>query len=147
MAKFRAGGFVVDDTLEYEFLAGTFGIAGEIACRGGIVIRVDKTLEMAEGADDPLVLTFVYAYNAFVRGHGNLLRHDNAHTHPGHADEHHRHDFDWRTGEERPGSPTWVGAAGWPTLGGFIEELERWYWEHRDEFPDPDAAPRLDARG
>ena len=90
---------------------------------------------------------FRYAYNASVRGHGNFLRHDNAHAYPGHPDQHHRQEFDWHTGEELRGFPLWVGTeGGWPTLGDFIEEVCEWYWEHRNELPEPDAEPVLGLR-
>lgn len=146
MEQFRKIGFVGDDTLEFSFSPSTIGIAGEIACRGGIVVRVDKWLDVAEEDDDPLVQTFSYCYNAFVRGYGNILRHDNVHTHIGHTDEHHRHSFDWETSEELSDSPQWCGEEGWPTLGEFIETVERWYWTNRLALPQPDGIPVLGTR-
>lgn len=149
MDGFRLSAFVREDSLEFAFQeAGLLTIKGEISCRGGIVISVYKTLEVVDdGTTNPPVRTFLYAYNALVRGENSFLRHDNTHSYPGHADEHHRHELDWRTGAELPGSPMWVGPEGWPTLSNFIEEVERWYWKHREELPDPDGYGELNARG
>jgi hypothetical protein len=149
MDQFRAGGFMGDDTLLFNFEASGFlTIKGEISCRGNILIRVEKNLVVLEdGTPDPLVQTVDYAYNASVRGHGNILRHDNLHPYPGHQDEHHRHEFDWRTGQHVASSPSWVGTEGWPTLSEFIEEVERWYWEHKDELLEPEKLADLGARG
>lgn len=149
MDGFRSSGFVGEDSLEFSFLeAGLLAIQGEISCLGDIVIRVGKTLiVLDDGTVDPPVQTVLYAYNASVRGYGSLLRHDNAHKYRGHADEHHRHDFDWQTGKHLPGSPSWVGPHGWPTLGRFVEEVEQWYWKHREELPNPEGYGALDVRG
>ncbi|HEY8205977.1 MAG TPA: hypothetical protein VIG99_00755 [Myxococcaceae bacterium] len=151
MEHFYAAGFVCADSLTWEADASGVKLAGEIGCKGNIVIHVFKLIALIEPSAHPedvnvLVQTFRYAYNASVRGHGNFLRHDNAHSYPGHPDQHHRHEFDWRTGEELPGLPHWVGTEGWPTLGDFIQEISDWYWQHRDELPEPEAVPVLDLR-
>ena len=119
---------------------------GEISCLGGIVISVRKRLEIRD--DDPInpvVVTATYAYNARVGRYGDIVRDDNA-DHHGHPDPHHRHFFDWRTGNERDDSPHWVGVDGWRTLGQFIDEIEDWYWDHRGELPAPDAYGEIDER-
>jgi hypothetical protein len=137
MAQMRQSGFVLDDTaLTITALPGMLCMAGDIVCLRGIVVRVYKVLEILRGdGDDAVVQTVRYAYNAFVRGHGTFLRFDNAHAHPGHDDEHHRHDGDWRTGKET--DPVWVGPGGWPTLGDFLSLVEDWYCQHCDELPEP----------
>jgi hypothetical protein len=148
MDGFRSSGFVGEDSLEFSFLeAGMLTIRGEISCLGDIVISVNKTLVVLQDDKDPLVQTILYAYNAFVRANNSFLRHDNTHRYPGHDDEHHRHEFDWNTGTHLPGSPSWVGPDGWPTLGRFMEEVEDWYWEHRDDLPKPERYGTLDVRG
>lgn len=149
MDQFRAGDFVGEDTMAFEFeVAGFLTITGEISCLGNIVVRVEKNLAITEdGTPDPLVHTVDYAYNASVRGHGNILRHDNLHSYPGHNDAHHRHEFDWRTGDDLPGSPSWVGADGWPTLSEFLEDVQQWYWQHRHELPEPEKCADLELRG
>jgi Family of unknown function (DUF6516) len=135
--KARPSRFVGDDTLEFSFKPSRVEISGEISCLGDIVIAVRKTLGVLSGQGmDAVVATNAYAYNASVRGHDNFLRYDNAHPHPEHHDDHHRHDMNWRTGEELPGSPCWVGASGWPTLTQFIEFAEEWYWEHLTQLPN-----------
>ena len=148
MDGFRSSGFVEEDSLEFVFQeAGLLTIKGEISCLGGVVIFVNKTLDVIDdGTTDPPVQTFLYAYNAFVRGQKSFLRHDNTHRYSGHADEHHRHELDLSTGKELPGSPMWVGPDGWPTLGKFMEEVERWYWTHREELPNPDEYGEIDVR-
>jgi hypothetical protein len=40
----------------------------------------------------------------------------------------------------------WVGPDGWPTLGKFMEEVERWYWTHREKLPNPDEYGEIDVR-
>lgn len=153
MEQLRASGFVGADTLSFEELPGAAGIflSGEIACKGCIVISVEKFLAVLNGEGAAaLVQTEMYSYNAFVRGWHNILRFDNQHPHalyPGHKDEHHRHDFDWQTGEEFPDSPQWIGVEKWPTLSEVIREVEEWYWKNRANLPDADAYPELEVRG
>ncbi len=146
MEQFRASGFVAEDSLALSSYAGVIRLKGEIACLGEIVVYVDKLIEERDDGPDPLICTFKYTYNAWVRGHQSFMRVDNAHPHPGHQDEHHRHKMDWRTGEELPGSPAWVGVAGWPTLGEFLDDVQRWFWEHRGSLPNPDSHPQLGMR-
>lgn len=96
---------------------------------------------------DAYVQTYQYRYNAFVRSQHNILRYDNTHTYPGHADPHHKHTYDPDTGARLPDSPHWIGQDDWPTLGEVIEEVERWYWEHRAKLDNPEGFPDLEARG
>lgn len=104
-----------------------------------------KTLEVLDSSCDPMVQTFLYAYNANVRDHCSFLRHDNAHVHPGHPDVHHRHEFDWQTGEQtRP--PEWCGVDGWPTLGDFIAAVRDWYYAHMNELPNPETCALIGLR-
>lgn len=149
MDQFRSGGFVGEDSLTFDFgTVGVLTIKGEISCLGNILIRVEKNLVVIEdGTPDPLVQTVDYAYNASIRGQETILRHDNLHRYPGHQDEHHRHEYDWNTGDDLAGSPSWVGAQGWPTLSEFIEEVEKWYWEHEGKLPDSDKYAELGTRG
>ncbi len=144
MGQWVAKGFVASDTLVWTTYAGAITLKGELGCRGNIVIRVSKTLEVLDGeGQDALVQTVEYSYNASVRGHGTFLRVDNAHVHPGHRDAHHLHREDWRTKAELPGSPEWIGVDGWPTLGGFIQMVDDWYWSNRSQLPEPDGEPTL----
>ena len=149
MDGFRSRDFVGEDSLEFTFLeAGILKIEGEISCLGNIVIRVERTLVVLEdGTTDPPVQTIFYAYNASVRGRNSFLRYNNLHRLPGHRDEHHKNSFDWRTGAHLPHSPEWVGVEGWPTLSQFINEVEEWYWQHREELPHPESYGALDVRG
>lgn len=150
MGQLRATDFVHADTLDMLPFPGMLQIRGEIACRGNIVISVLKVLDVLGGGEaEPgaLVQTSTYNYNASIRGFGNFLRYDNAHSHPGHSDPHHRHLFDWRTNQELPESPEWIGEARWPTLGAFITEVNQWYWGHLGELPEPDRIAELGVRG
>ena len=149
MAQMRSRGFLGTDELDLDDIgANILRMVGEIACRGLIVVKVEKYLDILEGVGlDAYVQTSEYKYNAFIRGHNNILRYDNTHMYPGHGDAHHRHKYDWRTGKELSGSPEWVGEHGWPTLGEVLEEIERWYWENRDYLPNPDKYPELGVRG
>jgi hypothetical protein len=147
MHQMRSKGFVGADTLELRDVgAGVLRMRGEIACSGGLVVDVRKFLEVLDGeGQDARVQTFEYKYNAFVRGGHNVLRYDNTHPYPGHADAHHKHVYDRETGRQVPGSPFWIGADRWPTLGEVLDELERWYWENRDDLPE--GFPSLGVRG
>ena len=134
--------FVGTDTLEWTSLraAGSgvplLVLAGKIACLGGIVIEVNKTLAVfSEGqVENPFVQTERYAYNAWVRGHRPFLRYDNTHRYRGHADDHHRHDMDWRTGR---GTVSHVGEAAWPSLAVMISEVEAWHADNHGALPHP----------
>lgn len=148
MDQMRRREFVGDDSLRLENIgSGVLAMTGEIGCRGQIVVQVEKYLLIFDGEGlDANVQTFDYKYNAFVRGRNNILRYDNAHSYPGHGDAHHKHMFDWQTGEQLPGFPEWVGENGWPTLGEVLEEVEQWYWGNRDDLPEPEKYPKLELR-
>jgi hypothetical protein len=148
MDGFVVSGFVAEHDLEFAFEgSGVLKIEGEISCLGNIVIRVEKDLAvLEESSPDPLVQTFLYSYNASVRGADNFLRYDNLHIQEGHKDSHHKHAFDWRNGEELSYSPRWVGMAGWPTLSDFMEEVIGWYYRNREDLPNPDSYGEIGVR-
>lgn len=146
MEAFRKRGFIGSDTIVTEWLSGYLQMRGEIACKGEIVIQVLKLLKVThgiEGSQDAMIQTVYYAYNASVRRGGNIARVDNADHHSAHADRHHRHDFDLGNGEE---TLRWTGEAAWPTLSDFIDEIELWYWDHRDQLEHPESFPALGLR-
>lgn len=141
LAQYRGQGFVDGDAIKVERFGRRLLMQGEIACRGNIVIAVEKMLEVCDREPDPLVQTVWYAYNVYVKGKWNVFRYDNQHPHwqyPGHHDEHHRHAFDWETGDELRGSPEWIGAARWPTLGEVIEEARQWHADNYARLPAPE---------
>ena len=146
MGQFYDSGFVVADSLAWVAYPGALQLTGQIACQSGVVISVEKTLNV-DSDDDPVVVTTDYTYNAHVSGHASIVRNDNT-DHHGHPDPHHVHRYDWRTGNELAGSPEHVGADGWPTLGEFIEAMREWCAEHHSELPatpgrlNPDYGPR-----
>ncbi len=148
MQGFRASGFVGGDSLETEIASHEVTMEGEIACLGNIVVNVLKTLEVLSGEGmDAMVQTVTYAYNVSIRGRFNIFRYDNLHSTKGHPDPHHKDVYDWRTGEQLPGSPLWVGIECWPTLADVILEAQQWYADHYGELDNPDEFPELIPRG
>lgn len=133
-------GFIQRDTLQWGASDGCLCLCGEIACLGNIRIKVRKQYKPSiSPAGEDVVETVDYAYTASVSGYGNIFRYDANHGREGHPDNHHRHDFDWRTGDEVADSPRWIGFAKWPTLAEFIDEVHAWYDRHRDKLPEPNA--------
>lgn len=160
MNQFMSRDFVGSTTLEFLPYAGGIRLVGEIACLGNIVFTVDKFLEIlfcpyvlddqALPDDTTIVQTCWYSYNASVRGFGNIFRYDNQdddYLRSGHLDEHHRHIFNWKTGQEGENSPVWIGRQKWKTLGDVLQELETWYWRHHSQLPEADSYPQLGLRG
>ncbi len=153
MKELRDRGFTADDNSRFipDHALRKFHVRGEVPCLGRIVIDVDKFLKILEGEDDDaLVQTWTYSYNVYFRRGHNILRYDNQHPHrlyPGHHDEHHKHEFDWRTGETLSEIPKWIGADDWPTLGAVIAEVETWYWKNHHCIPHAGEFPTLEARG
>lgn len=135
------GFFLIENQLRLDMLGpATLVIRGRLLFAGGLFIDVDKTLEINERNQ---VRTVRYSYHAGIAGRADrpVFRYDNAHTHPGHEDEHHKHIFDHRTWQEiRP--PACVTRAGWPTLGQVIDELYEWWQETGQFLADvPDMSP------
>ncbi|MHC5934535.1 hypothetical protein [Nostoc sp.] len=156
MNQFLDTGFVVEEALIFSPWQGfdddfneipQIRLNGEIACLGKILITVDKYLNILEGSgNNAVVQTFSYAYNASIQGHGNIFRYDNQDDifmfNLGHADEHHKHLFDWRVADQL-GNVIWVGYEGWPKLDQIIREAESWYWENRSELFSPEQAAQI----
>jgi hypothetical protein len=147
MASLRATGIVGDDTIKLLRFADSLLMVGQIGCKGNIVITVEKLLAIT---DEEIVQTVRYSYQATIRNGHKILRYDNQHAHHGHADDHHKHVFNFQTGDELANSPHWIGVDGWPTLSDVIREIAEWHHEHYDELTDaetyakPEAqAPRL----
>jgi len=92
----------------------------EVLCEGAIKLTVNKLAEVSEGPPRR-ARTIKYSYNASTP-EGNILRYDNAHKHPGHLTEHHKHKYNG-TGNEVAGSPCHVGEDGWPSMHEVVEEL------------------------
>ncbi|WP_334946319.1 hypothetical protein [Nostoc sp.] len=114
MNQFLDTGFVVEESLIFSPWQGfdddfneipQIRLNGEIACLGKILITVDKYLNILEGSgNNAVVQTFSYAYNASIQGHGNIFRYDNQDDifmfNLGHADEHHKHLFNWQVADQ-----------------------------------------------
>lgn len=145
MNQFRRD-FVGADTLGIVPLGHVLILSGEIGCKGGIVVRVEKELEYVDAPDGemPSVQTVMYCYNVSVQGVGNVFRYDNQHPEylrPGHSDPHHKHLFNWKTNDELSDSPVWIGAANWPTLGQVIHEVVDWHAQNYSDLDNPDGYP------
>lgn len=141
MRMLYAEGFVQDDTLRWGAAEGELHLAGEIACLGNIKIQVVKHLGPVPEIAEDEVQTVDYRYTAVVSGFGRIMQIDANHSRDGHEDNHHRHEFDWKTDKEVPGSPFWVGRLKWQTLAEFIRDVAKWYWENRVHLPHPDKTP------
>ena len=152
MDQYKSRKFILKDNIQCEpIIPNRYKLSGEISCRGNILITVEKRLRVVGNyLKDPLVQTYCYAYNASVRSFGNFIRYDNQDIdfgfRAGHYDQHHVHEFDWRTGEEKKGSPFWVGKQNWITLGEFIGKVEDWYWRNFCDLPSPETYPELGLR-
>ncbi len=141
LEQFRTEGFVNGDTLAFLDFGPFLELAGEIGCAGRIVVKVWKRLEYSGEGDIPFVRTVRYSYHVSVQHAGSLFRYDDAHPYPGHADAHHRHQYGWPNPGQVDGSPAWVGAARWPTLGEVIREAADWRAANRDRLDHPDDFP------
>jgi len=114
-----------------------------------MVIRVEKGLRILEnkGANS-LIETSWYAYNVSIRGGHNVFRYDNQDEdyrfRKGHSDPHHKHIFDWVTGDEL--EIKWIGRNFWPKLDEVIVEAREWYWANKNRLPNSDEYPDLDLR-
>lgn len=93
-------------------------VAGEVKCAAGVIVTVDKLLEVRRGRHGRYeVLGRVYRYHAYVAGAPvrDLLRYDSSHG----IDRLHKHIFDAR-GREIAVEP--VAFDSLPTLTGIIRE-------------------------
>ncbi len=95
---------------------------------------------------DAMVQTVTYSYNVSIRNQSNIFRYDNLHRFRGHPDNHHKHLYDWQTGEQLAESPEPVGVEGWPSLTDVILEAQKWYGDTYDDLENPDAFAELGAR-
>lgn len=133
MARYR-GHFVLDDQLVHTITAKGVLWQGVLYCADGIEIHVSRFQEVSYQRRRLMVRTRDYSYHVFQRAGGvtrNLFRYDNIHERPGHADRHHRHEYDAAGNEVI--AP--VGAAGWPTLGDVIDETYAWLERERTRGP------------
>lgn len=134
--------FIIETNLRTRlFNEDTLTIRGRIFCQGNLYLDVFKILELNHRNQ---VRTYQYSYQACINAAPSrrIFRYDNAHTYAreGHADPHHKHTFDPRTGVEVRSSPQWVGHEGWPTLADVLTEIHEWHPEigqHLPGEPDP----------
>lgn len=116
--------FVIEDRTEFVRYTdagrgAVVHLTGEIVCAGGVIIEVDKYLDVRQssrGVDE--VRGYLYRYHGYVRGGPNLLRYDNSHA----EDEFHRHQYDVGTGGQ---TQTILARENLPTLIQVVSELEQ----------------------
>ena len=147
MYRFKQSHFVDDNTLIIGTRESGLWLYGEIACRGQIIIYVDKVLSVLQ-KEPCLVQTTNYSYNVSLQGKCNIFRYDNMDDYhylsrDNHSDTHHKHLFDYKALKEHDDSPIWIGEDGWPTLGEVIQEAENWYWKHKSHLSHPEKYPIL----
>jgi len=92
------GAFVTSHDLRVSSIGNYLTIEGDVHCTGGIVIEVNKRLEIlaGEGAG-ATVQTTSYRYHVRLPGRGTIFRYDSPHPLPAgmdHHAEHHVHRYD-----------------------------------------------------
>jgi hypothetical protein len=138
LERFRGRSFVGGDALELRRYHDYSILEGEIGCLGEIIIGVSKVLKYV--GNTTTVEAVRRSYNVSLRGHANIFRYDDAPHHP-HPDKFHRHEFNWRTGDQIAGSPFWVGSLAWPQFTDVLERAHDWYWDNMLELPNPEFYP------
>jgi len=137
--RWESAGFICGDALYFAPCERGYVCAGFLTCAGGIVIRVEKRLEVQGGqARDPIVQTLDYSYNVSVQGLGVVFRYDNAHGPPPDYPKddpkqqretwHHRHQMPYPPGAPGDGVIAWD--VEWPHLSDVIEEAHEWLQQH-----------------
>ncbi|MFN8618990.1 MAG: DUF6516 family protein [Dehalococcoidia bacterium] len=118
--------FIIDDHVSPILTPTSVVWGGRFVCRDGLEIHVTRVQDVRRRTGRIEVRTRAYSYHALIRGGDgvrDVLRYDNAHPHPAHADAHHKHLWDG-AGVERVEH---VSEAGWPTLGDVLAEVESWW--------------------
>lgn len=120
--------FLVRNELSYALLPGHVYWVGVLVCVDGIEVHIERVQRSFLRGGARWVQTIFYKYEVLQRRSGRVfevVRYDNIHLQPGHADAHHRHRFDDDGVEIEP--PEHVGRGGWPNLGKVLDEAyERW---------------------
>ena len=130
-----AGTYFIEepDSLVVDFLfTHTLRIHGDLVCKGGLTLHVDKYLEHDSKNQ---VRGYRYRYHAqFVDPPlRQIFRYDNDHVYvrEGHADAFHKHIFSDRTWKEI--EVQHVGRENFPTLLEVIDELYDWWLRKRND--------------
>lgn len=125
--------FVEWDSLSFVLLPPSrILLSGSVHCRGGLVLHVEKMLEVNERRQ---VRGLRYRYQAQFADPPTreIFRYDNAHDgYPGHPDAFHKHVFSPRSWKAAF-PPEHIGRANWPTLREILNELHQWWIDHRDD--------------
>ena len=82
---------IFDDTQDDEII-----IRGNVYCPRGVILEVEKRMDVRHSRGHRRVRTFSYRYAAWVENLGPVLRYHNLH---GDLDEYHHRILDPRTGE------------------------------------------------
>ncbi len=131
LAQAVESGFVLShdlDAFEPDVLQGELILAGRIECKNGLFLDVDKHLEILDRQGRLYVRTREYSYQAMIVGSKTrpVFRYDNAHIHPSHADDHHKHCVNYQDWTYIT-PPQWIGHDNWPVLSEVIDELHQWW--------------------
>ena len=98
-------------------------LEGEIFCKYGVVLEVEKYADVVKRRGRQRVKTFLYRYNAYIPGKWNVLRYDNLHEY---EDQYHRHVFDLETGEQI-GDTQMLSRQEFPVMHEILDELEEMF--------------------
>ena len=131
MQDFLLEGFVLEEDLRFQAIGRrSIVLYGSIRCLGGIVLEVEKELQVLDGAGPTArVQTRTYRYHAWLPARHNILRYDSPHAH---RPYHHVHRFDaLGTGREVSIDPIEDEAA-IPTLSEVLDELRDWFYRNAD---------------
>lgn len=116
MQSLLNAGFVIEDRLQSALRTSPdlYVITGRVICQHGLFVSVRKELKTRILRQRVEVRTSSYSYHAALDGTPvrGIFRYDNAHAYPGHADAHHRHQYDCGRSWKSIEPPDWIGAAG-----------------------------------
>lgn len=106
-------------------------LTGSIYCHGGLVLHVEKTLEVNNRKQ---VRGLKYRCQAQFADPPSreIFRYDNAHDYPEHPDSFHKLVFSpisWKP----VFPPKHIGIDSWPTLREVLDELHQWWLDHKDD--------------
>ncbi|HKP75072.1 MAG TPA: DUF6516 family protein [Longimicrobiaceae bacterium] len=133
------GAFVTSHDLRVSSGGNYLTIEGDIHCAGGIVIEVNKRLEILAGEGAAAtVQTAGYRYHVRLPGKGTIFRYDSPHPAaagvelPAHHPEHHVHRYDVLSGDVRGTIEIIYDIERVPTLREVIDEAAEWFYRHAE---------------
>ena len=107
------------DTLKFTDLGDTVRLEGKVFCLRGVILAVEKILEVCEIGRQRKVRGKSYCYAAWIEGKHTILKYHNIHNND---DDYHRRAYDLLTGEEV--SHKTVERREFPIFTDVLDELE-----------------------